>query len=60
MARTVGDCPEELPNGRWFSVKLGREAEGLERPLYPGELGQRIFDNVRRRLGKNGSATKRC
>jgi Fe-S cluster biosynthesis and repair protein YggX len=27
-------------------VLLGREAEGLERAPYPGELGQRIFDNV--------------
>lgn len=27
-------------------MKLGREAEGLERPPYPGELGQRIFENV--------------
>ena len=27
-------------------VVLGREAEGLETPPYPGELGQRIFDNV--------------
>lgn len=27
-------------------VKLGREAEGLERLPYPGALGQRIFDNV--------------
>ncbi len=27
-------------------VKLGREAEGLARPPYPGELGQRIFDHV--------------
>jgi len=27
-------------------VRLGREAEGLERPPYPGALGQRIFDNV--------------
>jgi len=27
-------------------VKLGREAEGLERPPYPGELGQRLFENV--------------
>ena len=27
-------------------VKLNREAEGLDRPTYPGELGQRIFDNV--------------
>jgi Fe-S cluster biosynthesis and repair protein YggX len=29
-------------------VKLGREAEGLEKPPYPGELGQRIFENVSR------------
>ena len=27
-------------------AKLSREAEGLERPPYPGELGKRIFDNV--------------
>ncbi|MEN8129022.1 MAG: oxidative damage protection protein [Pseudomonadota bacterium] len=27
-------------------VKLNREAEGLERIPYPGELGQRIFENV--------------
>ena len=27
-------------------VKLGKEAEGLDAPTYPGELGQRIFDNV--------------
>ncbi len=34
MARTV-NC-----------VLLGIESEGLDRPTYPGELGQRIFDNV--------------
>ena len=27
-------------------VKLGKEAEGLDTATYPGELGQRIFDNV--------------
>lgn len=27
-------------------VKLGKEAEGLDRQTYPGELGQRIFENV--------------
>ncbi|MCC7412674.1 MAG: oxidative damage protection protein [Gammaproteobacteria bacterium] len=27
-------------------VKLGREAEGLKLPPYPGPLGQRIFQNV--------------
>lgn len=25
---------------------LKREAEGLETPPYPGEIGQRIFDNI--------------
>lgn len=29
-----------------YCVKLGREAEGLERPTYPGPLGQRIYENV--------------
>ena len=27
-------------------IKLGREAEGLARPPFPGALGQRIFENV--------------
>jgi Fe-S cluster biosynthesis and repair protein YggX len=27
-------------------VKLNKEAEGLDMPPYPGELGKRIFDNV--------------
>lgn len=27
-------------------VKLDREAEGLDRPPYPGALGQRIYENV--------------
>ena len=34
MARTV-NC-----------IKLGQEAEGLDRPTYPGDLGKRIYDNV--------------
>lgn len=29
-------------------VKLDREAEGLPRPPYPGELGQRIYAQVSR------------
>jgi len=29
-------------------VKLGKEAEGLDVPPYPGELGRRIFENVSR------------
>ena len=27
-------------------IKLGREAEGLDFPTYPGELGKKIFENV--------------
>ena len=27
-------------------IKLGREAEGLDRPTYPGDLGKRVFENV--------------
>ncbi len=27
-------------------VKQGKEAKGLERQTYPGDLGKRIFDNV--------------
>ena len=27
-------------------IKLGKEAEGLAAPTYPGDLGKRIFDNV--------------
>ncbi len=34
MARTV------------ICVILGTKSEGLDRPTYPGDLGQRIFDNV--------------
>lgn len=29
-------------------IKLNREAEGLPAPPYPGELGQRLFNNVSR------------
>jgi len=27
-------------------AKLGKEAEGLDRPTYPGELGKRIFESI--------------
>ena len=33
-------------------VKLGREAEGLDLPPYPGELGKRIFDSVSKQAWK--------
>ena len=29
-------------------VKLGREAEGMDFPPYPGELGKRIWEHVSR------------
>ncbi|MBL6686463.1 MAG: oxidative damage protection protein [Methylophilaceae bacterium] len=34
MARTI------------FCVKLKKEAEGLDFPPYPGEMGKKIFENV--------------
>lgn len=27
-------------------ARLGKEAEGLDFQLYPGDLGKRIFDNI--------------
>jgi Fe-S cluster biosynthesis and repair protein YggX len=33
-------------------VKLGKEAEGLDRPPLKGELGQRIFDSVSKEAWK--------
>ena len=42
MARTV-NC-----------IKLGHEADGLDFPPYPGELGKRIFENVSRKRGLAG------
>jgi len=27
-------------------AKLNKEAEGLDRAPYPGELGQRVYDNI--------------
>lgn len=29
-----------------YCQKLQRETEGLERPPWPGELGQRIYDHI--------------
>jgi Fe-S cluster biosynthesis and repair protein YggX len=33
-------------------VVLNKEAEGLDFPMYPGELGQRIFENVSKEAWK--------
>ncbi len=35
-----------MPPGTVHCVILRREAEALDSPPYPGELGQRIFENV--------------
>ncbi len=29
-----------------YCVKLGRELPGLEKPPFPGELGQRIYEQI--------------
>lgn len=33
-------------------AKLGKEAEGLDRPPYPGEMGQRIYDSISKEAWK--------
>lgn len=33
-------------------ILLKKEAEGLDKPTYPGELGQRIYDNVSKEAWK--------
>ena len=35
-----------------FCVKLGKDAEGLDEAPQPGELGERIFENVSREAWK--------
>lgn len=35
-----------------FCIKLQREAEGLDYPPYPGELGKRLFENVSKEAWK--------
>jgi Fe-S cluster biosynthesis and repair protein YggX len=43
------DPPEESAMARTVQcVKLGREAEGLDFPPYPGALGKRIYEQVSR------------
>jgi len=32
-----------------FCTRLQQELEGLDRPPYPGELGQRIFEHISKR-----------
>lgn len=35
-----------------FCVKLQREAEGLDLPPYPGEMGKRLYANVSKEAWK--------
>ena len=41
-------------------VLLGEELPGLERPPYPGALGQRIYEQVSSKPGSSGCATRPC
>lgn len=34
-------------------VKLGKEAEGLDTPPWPGEQGERIYENISREAWKD-------
>ena len=36
-----------------YCVKLGKEAEGLEKPPFKGELGQKLFENVSKVAWRN-------
>ena len=35
-----------------YCVKLGKEAEGLGSPPWPGELGEKIYNNISREAWK--------
>ena len=43
-----------------FCVKTQQEAEGLDRPPYPGALGKRIFEQVSAQAWRGGWNTKKC
>ena len=34
-------------------LKYKKEMEGLEKPPYPGEFGQKIFDNISKQAWQN-------
>jgi Fe-S cluster biosynthesis and repair protein YggX len=49
QTRSRGSCPEvNMARRKVYCAVLKKEAEGLERPPYPGRLGQRIYENVSR------------
>ncbi len=42
-------------------AKLGKEAEALDFPPLPGELGKRIYEKrFRRKPGRRGSSSRPC
>ena len=43
-----------------FCRKYQQELPGLERPPYPGPKGEKIFNEVSKRPGKNGRRTRPC
>lgn len=48
MPDLLADLPGALHNMTRLvqCLKLGRETPGLDRPPFPGAMGQRIFENV--------------
>jgi Fe-S cluster biosynthesis and repair protein YggX len=42
----VPPSPNDATRRTVFCVKLQKELPGLDSPTWPGELGQRIFENV--------------
>ena len=50
-----------IPHGNNGEMReAGREAEGLDRPTYPGQLGKRIYENVSKEAWAVGSSTRPC
>jgi len=51
MANGCGSTPSRAPAGntsgrKVFCQKFQKELAGLDAPPWPGELGQRIYDNI--------------
>jgi Fe-S cluster biosynthesis and repair protein YggX len=46
MNAVVLHCYTDLMARMVKCIKLGREADGLDFPPYPGELGKRLFEQV--------------
>ncbi len=65
---TIGDAARRYSSSGYRSrmartvkcIKLGREAEGLDFPPYPGALGKRICENVSKEAWRSGSSSRPC